>query len=149
MNMMAILERCVRLACVAATVATITGCRDGADRPVPVSGRVFIDGKPLPDATVQVVPRDSRPAVSQTDDEGRFSLTTFRAGDGCVRGTHRVVVVAVAYPTPTTEVQYVPDKYMGLATTDLEVTIEQATDDLELHLTWGNQKGPITRSVVE
>jgi predicted small lipoprotein YifL len=124
-------------------------CGCGSDRPavVPVSGQVLIDGQPVADATLQFVPTGSRPARATTDAQGRFTATTFDDGDGCVPGTHKVVVVAISHPSPTEEVLSVPEKYMDLATTDVTVSIDQPTDDLKIELTWGDEKGPITRKV--
>jgi hypothetical protein len=125
----------------------LPGC--GSDKPslVPVSGQVLIDGQPVSDASLQVIPAGARPARGQTDAQGRFTLTTFEEGDGCVAGTHRVVVVAVSNPTPTEETLHVPEKYMDLETTDVTITVDQPTQDLKIELTWGDQPGPITRKV--
>lgn len=127
--------------------ATVAGCGKSGPQPVPVSGQVLIDGEPVANATIQVAPTDARAAMGQTDEQGNFTLTTYEKGDGCVKGTHRVVVSAITYPSDTQEVLHVPEKYMDLATTDLEVTIDEPTEDLKIELTWGGRPGPITRRV--
>lgn len=126
----------------------LAGCT-GSDRPdlVPVSGQVLIDGEPVADASLQFIPSGSRPARAKTDAQGNFTLTTFKDGDGCVPGTHQVVVVAVTNPSPTEQVLHVPEKYMNIATTDATATVDGPTDDLKVELTWGGEKGPIIRQV--
>ncbi len=50
-----------------------------------VSGQVTFNGKPLTGATVLFSPDDPnkpRPAIGKTNDEGKFELSTFVAGDG-------------------------------------------------------------------
>lgn len=127
---------------------SLAGC-GGSDRPdlVPVSGQVLIDGEPVADASLQFVPEGGRPASAQTDADGRFTLMTFEEGDGCAPGTHKVVVIAMTFPSATEEVLHVPEKYMDLETTDLTATVDGATDDLKLELSWDGKQGPITRKV--
>jgi len=124
--------------CLAAVLACGACGRSGL-RPVHVAGRVLIDGKPLADASVQVMPEGFRPAFGQTDEQGCFTLMTFQPGDGCVPGTHRVAVVAITNPTPYTDLYMAPERYADPATSGLEVTIDKPIDDLEILLTWGGQ----------
>lgn len=123
------------------------GCWRSGPKVVPVSGQVLIDGEPVADASLQFIPAGTRPARGQTDAQGRFTLTTFQEGDGCVPGEHRVVVVAITNPSATEEVLHVPERYMDAESTDFTATIDKATDDLKIELTWGGKKGPITRRV--
>ena len=120
------------LACV------LLGCGDGRPRRVPVSGQVLIDGQPLPggnQATIQVVPRDARPAFGKIDNDGHFTLTTFDTNDGCVTGTHRVAVV-YSVPIGNRGVRWlVPKQYSDPSTSELDVTIEGETNDLTIELT--------------
>jgi hypothetical protein len=86
----------------AATIGT--GCRAHPDMPqlYPVHGHLLdAKGKPLTGATVQFQP-EADPTVSTratTDAEGRFELTSFKAGAqamGTVAGSHRVLVTPPA-----------------------------------------------------
>lgn len=61
-------------------------------RPVPVTGFITLEGKPLAGATVRFVPEKGRPAVGTTGDDGRFRLTTFSANDGALPGRYRVTI---------------------------------------------------------
>ena len=58
-----------------------------------VEGPVLLDGKPVPMGFIRVLPDVGRPAQGVLNAEGRFRLTTYDEGDGCV-GTHRVEVLA-------------------------------------------------------
>jgi hypothetical protein len=77
------------------------GC-GGKTGPVPVSGRVTLDNKPLRKAKVNFQPigreGDNNPgggSFAETDAEGHFTLkTVFGEQDGAVVGTHRVEISA-------------------------------------------------------
>jgi len=67
-----------------------TGC---GSKPMGIKGKVTLDGAPLSGASVEFVPEDGgHSAVGITDNEGKFSLTTYKPGDGALRGEYRVVV---------------------------------------------------------
>ncbi len=69
---------------------TIAGCGSGT---VSVKGVVTLDGVPLPKAAVSFVPLgEGRPAYGQTDANGNFRLTTFKADDGVLPGEYKVLV---------------------------------------------------------
>ena len=71
---------------------TAGGCERDA-RPVPMEGVLTFEGKPLAKARVQFTPvACGRPAFGLTDDEGRFRLTTYEAGDGALPGSYKVTV---------------------------------------------------------
>lgn len=71
---------------------TAGGCERDA-RPVPMEGVLTFEGKPLAKARVQFTPVASgRPAFGLTDEEGRFRLTTYEAGDGALPGSYKVTV---------------------------------------------------------
>jgi hypothetical protein len=71
--------------------------------PVPVRGRVTLDGTPVAGATVTFVPVGPRghPASAPTDANGVFRLTTFKQEDGALRGEYKVIVTkSDALPPP-------------------------------------------------
>src|SRR5688572_136090 len=75
---------------IAALCLLLAGC---GSKTSSVSGTVTLDGKPLPDATIQFVPDGAgRDATGQTDKNGYFSMSTFKPGDGVVAGNYKVVV---------------------------------------------------------
>ena len=78
------------------------GCSDKHDAydTIPVTGLLTCEGKPVPNAVVSFRPvkaPDSRPgnpgrmALGETDENGRFTLTTYEPGDGANIGTHVVM----------------------------------------------------------
>jgi hypothetical protein len=73
-------------------VVTLLGC--GRNDLVPVEGVVTLDDEVVPGATVLFMPQGDpgRPASGYTDEEGVFRLTTFKPGDGALRGEYRVLV---------------------------------------------------------
>ena len=126
-------------------LTVVAGCSDRPRR-VPVSGQVTIDGAPVTRGVVRVIPPDARAAMGDIDAQGRFTLTTFDPGDGCVVGTHRVEVVAFDHPTPGQTRLLVPEKYNNQAKSGLVLTITGPTDKVHLDLTWGNEKVKIERA---
>ncbi|NCY17537.1 MAG: carboxypeptidase regulatory-like domain-containing protein [Actinobacteria bacterium] len=97
------------------------GCSSGPKRPatVKVSGKVTMNGTPVPRATVSFQPTapGGRAAVGITDDAGQYALTTFTAGDGAVAGDYGVAIVkmeegaAAGAGTANTD-QYIPPEGM-------------------------------------
>ena len=76
-------------------VATIAGCGE-SDYP-PVSGKVTMNGQPVPSVTVVFTPVGSASAPNPgpystgvTDEQGNFTLQTRRDDGGAVPGPHRV-----------------------------------------------------------
>ena len=75
-----------------AVVALSAGIGCGG-KPLGIKGKVTRDGQPVAGATVDFVPEDAgRPAVGTTDKDGKFSLSTYKPGDGALRGEYRVVI---------------------------------------------------------
>lgn len=79
------------------SLASTAGCGTGRPTTFGVSGTVTYRGKPLEDALVMFVPEGTRPASGKTDAEGRFTLLSFKPGDGAVVGEH-VVCIAKMVP---------------------------------------------------
>jgi len=73
----------------------LTGCSN-SDRPptYPVTGTVTSQGQPVAGAAITFVPTgtDGEAASAITDSEGKYSLTTWEAGDGARSGQYRVKV---------------------------------------------------------
>lgn len=80
----------------------LTGCRGSNEyETTPVSGIVSCQGKPVANATVNFTPlpeagrpagQRGRVALGLTDNDGRFTLTTYKDGDGAIVGRHTVTV---------------------------------------------------------
>jgi hypothetical protein len=79
---------------IALAAVTSLGCRR-SDQPVPVSGKVTVNGVPVANAGIVFHPKDGkgRPATAETGEDGTYRLTTYSAGDGALRGEYRVTVV--------------------------------------------------------
>lgn len=123
------------------------GCGPRRPATVRVSGRVLLDGAPLPAAAVLFEPVSGGvPARGSTGSDGTFTLTTFTRGDGALPGRHRVAVSKVvvegvaagpdgleaAPPAgPPTERAVVPTRYADPATSGLEATVAAGADTLE------------------
>jgi hypothetical protein len=112
------------------------GCDDGRPKRVPVSGQVLIDGEPLCGGIVRVMPSGNRMAFSSIDQEGRFQLTTYEQGDGCVLGTHQVMVNGSRVEGDR-RYWMAPKKYWAPNFRGLTTTIDGPTDSLKIELTWG------------
>ena len=73
----------------------LTGCSNSS-RPstYPVTGTVISQGKPVAGAAITFVPtgNEGEAASAITDSEGKYALTTWRAGDGARPGEYRVKV---------------------------------------------------------
>jgi hypothetical protein len=127
-----------------AIILVVAGCGPSGPKIVPVSGQVMIDGEPMAAGVVgyvQVVPSEGRAASGTIDPEtGRFKLTTWKEGDGCIVGTHRVTVT-VRQTVGVESISLIPENYDDLSKTDLEVTIDGPIDSLVIELT-----GPLKKA---
>jgi len=75
--------------------SSLVGCGGKSYPPTsPVTGVVTLDGKPVEGANVSFVSNDTKvqPASGTTDKDGKYSLTTFRSGDGAMPGEYKVAV---------------------------------------------------------
>ncbi len=140
----------------ACLILALAGCGgSGNYKLAPVSGKVILDGKPLPGATVRFepieVPRGSEGmgviSAGMTNEQGEFRLTTVMGDRGAVVGTHRVMVSTMKVE-PEKDVLYddteevvevsvpelVPTQYQGQDST-LRFTVPAGgTSDAELDL---------------
>lgn len=92
--------------CMSLLVLSAIGCGSSGPEMVPIRGTVKFDGKPLSGGTVEYIPTDpqGRKALGRIGADGDYVLTTFKAGDGAIVGSYKVVVVSLAphpgEPTP-------------------------------------------------
>ncbi|MEW4526829.1 MAG: hypothetical protein ACF8PG_12240 [Maioricimonas sp. JB045] len=137
---------------------TLAGCTGGSSdkwaqqRPqtYPVQGVVLYNGEPVAGASVSfssVGGPNSVGAAGETDEQGRFTLTTFAPGDGAVAGQHEVSVIKAVVegedpsyfdenspnygkePPPTTTKYLVPKKYASFKTSELTATVKESSDN--------------------
>jgi hypothetical protein len=106
----------------------LTGC--GNDQAlVPVSGSVFLDSRPLANATVIFHPADGRPSVGKTDEMGDFELSYIREEKGALIGKHSVSISTYQEADPDSEnetirqgaPEVVPSRYNARTTLTAEV----------------------------
>ena len=109
------------------TLSLSLGCGRKGPRPVPVSGTVTVDGKPLAGGAITVAPEKGRAAGGRIGPDGRFELSSWQPGDGVAPGTHRVEVIA-SKPLPGNRRQWlVPKKVRSLATSPLRLEVTEPT----------------------
>lgn len=71
----------------------MTGCGDPGIGAVKVSGTVKLDGAPVRGASVIFNPdQGGQAAAGLTDAEGKYKLTTEKAGDGAVPGSYKISI---------------------------------------------------------
>ena len=120
-------------------VVLLLGCGDGRPKRVPFSGQVLIDNQPLTSGTIMVIPENERPASGQISSDGRFTLGTYADADGVVLGTHRVEIVARENLNNAIK-HLTPRMYQDAATSGLTITVEKATSDYKLELSWQGEQ---------
>ena len=121
-----------------ASALGLCSCR--SERKVyPVRGQVLYNGRPVPNAYVAFHPRNDsspdaiRPAGS-TDQEGRFTLGTFRQGDGAPPGEYAVTVewhvARNADEAPILAPNRLPARYSRPDTSQLTVRVIEGNNEL-------------------
>jgi hypothetical protein len=131
------------------------GCSSGTDkwkanRPktVPATGTISLNGQPLEEAQVVLVPSGgSHGASALSNASGMFALQTFPPDDGVVSGTYKVMVIKSLVPqnpdpgSPESKVPQrakllIPKKYTDANTSGLEIVVpETGKTDIKLELT--------------
>jgi hypothetical protein len=134
-------------------VAAVAGCARQAPPPdfPAVTGKVMLDGKPLPGAGVAFVPTGStvgHGAVGATDDSGIYKLRGSRGGEGAPPGEYKVVIsrwmLPDGKPPPrgvppanSGAVETVPPAYTNATTTPLKATVAEAGGSFDFELRSG------------
>lgn len=105
---------------------------------------MFDSGKPVRQATVELVPAQPGPSPrGKTDAEGQFVLGTYESEDGSPAGDYRALVVQVLPPRAAEKVRKLGEahaahggtipvvslKYATLNTTDLSCTVQASSDN--------------------
>lgn len=86
------------MAAVAIALAA-AGCNNGPSM-ANVSGSVTLDGKPLEFGYVVFQPAQGQPAQGEIADDGAFTLSSFKPGDGAQVGSHKVTVLCYQGHSP-------------------------------------------------
>jgi hypothetical protein len=135
-------RRCLVLGVLA---VLLSGCSN-EPRTVPVSGRVTLDSKPLPNATLQFVPVQGadettpRPsAFGTTEEDGRYSLVLNTSSNtkGALVGKYKVIILLGARSEAETKPTYhkqLPERYNRRTQLECEVPAE-GRNDADFNLT--------------
>jgi hypothetical protein len=130
-------RRLAWLACLAAITA-VAGCGPARKAVYPVQGELRLgDGRPAAHAQITLHPvaaaRDDVHPTGEVDDQGRFTLTTYAAGDGAPAGEYRIAIVwylATGRDDETPQ-NYLPAAYARAESTPLPaVTIVKGPNHL-------------------
>lgn len=125
----------------ACSVVLAAGCGGDQLETVPVSGVVTCQGKPVPSARVMFSPQAiegreasdlGKPGIGTTDDQGRFTLSTYSDGDGVVVGRHAVSVNLV-YNEDTATGPDPNDKFPCAGKTK-EIVVDQGSGEVKVDL---------------
>lgn len=117
----------------------ITGCNSKPNY-LEVSGRVLIDGEPVPGGDIKFVPQGGKPSGGSIDEEGNFKLTCFDGEPGVIPGKHRVEVICSDIINATTLRWNAPKKYANFRTSGLEFEINEPSDSFVIDLSWEGKK---------
>lgn len=129
--------------CLLVFAASTVGCgRPGTSPTAPTSGVVRFNGQPATEVRVIFTPSNGRPAIGETDAEGKFVLTTFQPEDGAMPGTHKVTISDrernwLADPTmKTIPPSRFPEPYQRATTTPWTMEVKADEDNVfELDMT--------------
>jgi hypothetical protein len=126
----------------------LTGCGGRSYKTAPVSGKVTLDGKALPHASIMFIPQfdpgDKDPLPSSigiTDDNGQYTvvLNNSSKADGAVLGKHKIIVAisaeVAAADTKETFHKQVPARYTRINTTPFEKEVTGGDNTFDFQLT--------------
>lgn len=141
-----------------ALMVLAAGCSGSLPSVARVSGRVTFAGQPVSTGMVMFHPEHGRAAIGQLGSDGRYTLTTFRLGDGAIPGRHKVTIcartVAGGDPSPPKPMSpeeemknaaalyltdprirwIVPEKYASPATTPLSADVQRSDNIFDFAL---------------
>ncbi len=109
---------------------------------LPVSGKVTYKGKPVPKGTITFHSDGGRMATGEIQEDGSYSLTTARSGDGAVAGHHRVSIMATegdpslmpSSPGYVRPKNLVPTKYNQPDQSGLEANVTEEGKEINFDL---------------
>jgi hypothetical protein len=87
--------------------ALLAGCGPGGPTLGKVTGKVTLDGKPLPNVAVTFMPTEGGSASGITDASGNYELS-HPNGKGTPLGKNKVSVTTVQKPTSTVDLSQIP-----------------------------------------
>lgn len=133
----------------AVSLLAIAGC-GGGPALVPVSGTVYMDGKPLKYAGfVRIEPVNGRAATGKINPaDGTFVMTSRTDDDGCLPGEHPVAVI-VSVNVGETNHSLIDRKYSSVETSGLTVNLSRSSGEIKIELFGGVTRPPRRRKALE
>ncbi len=125
-----------RVALAALLLAGLSGC--GGDlKTYSVPGKLaYQDGTAVPGASIVLQTTVGDKVISargMATPDGRFTLTTFKPGDGVVAGDHQVSISPLPAPDGAKPAQPpVPNQYWDFTTSGLTTTVTPQTSEIVL-----------------
>ena len=124
----------------------VLGCGSGQKPAIPVKGQVFYkDSQPAAGALVvfHPIPADSSPTAvkpsGEVREDGSFSLTTYKPGDGAPAGEYAVTVIWLEKPTGPKLTENrglakdrLDGRYNSADTTKLKATVNESSTTIRL-----------------
>lgn len=90
----------------------LVGCSGSSNPPVPVSGKVLLNKKPVDGAVITFLSKDGgRSASARTEADGSFKLTTVNTGDGAPPGEYVVTIAKQESKVSTADVDVSNGKF--------------------------------------
>ena len=108
----------------------VAGCGKAAHEldTAKVSGRVTLDGAPLPQGLVCVATTKGRMAKALIEEDGTFQLSTYRKGDGVQIGSHPVIITALPMDELSPQEKQarvkIPKRYARAGTSGLSIDVK-------------------------
>jgi hypothetical protein len=110
----------------------VAGC--GPEFPLAeVSGKVTVNGKPLPEGTVLFVPQAGPAGVSDLGEDGSYKMQSRKPGDGALIGIHKVAIMPPFRPK-LANAPKVPSKYRDPSTSGLTAEVKKGENHLDFDL---------------
>lgn len=122
------------------------GC-DKGPQVVPVTGTVFYNDEPLPFGSIMFQPVRGQPATGQIEEDGTFTMSSFRKGDGATVGRQKVRINCYSSQSPVEKAKpvvgersigtlLIPRDYTSFDTSDLTAEVlSDGNEPFEFRLT--------------
>jgi hypothetical protein len=120
-------------------LASAAGCSGAPDNVATVTGKVTLDGQPLPGALVEFIPDGAgSTSMGKTDEQGNYTLKYTREHEGALIGKHRVRISTYVQGDATSDppIEAVPEKVPAEYNlkTNLSATVEDGANTIDFPL---------------
>ncbi|MDB5385379.1 MAG: hypothetical protein JWM11_1025 [Planctomycetaceae bacterium] len=116
-------------------LSVCAGCGSGYPSPLPVSGTVTFEGKPVTDGSIRFMPTDRKvalPGFAEIQTDGTYEAMTHRPGDGLTPGEFTIFFDLPESTDKLKPVKFIPQKYLSPGTSGLKREIKGDTQDFKL-----------------